>query len=211
MSDTSPQETFFTRSRRSSVFESGHKAKLPFSKRTILISIGILILLGMVIFSIFASNNEDATENESPLPTQSALPTEEATPTIEEATPTEEITPSPTLKTSVTPTKSTSSSSVDKATGLDRADLTIEIQNGSGVAGAATKASTTLKDLGYDVLSTGNADNFDYESTVIKVKSSKKNFLELLKKDLSDDYTIDETSSSLTGSEADAVVVVGKT
>ena len=74
---------------------------------------------------------------------------------------------------SLSPTKTTTST-IDKATGLDRANLTIAVKNGSGVTGAAAKASNFLKDLGYTVSSTGNADNSDYENTVIEVKSTNK-------------------------------------
>lgn len=192
-------EPFFQRSRRSIVYESGHKARPPINKRVILIAAGILVLILLVIFAVFASDNgeENLEEAESPVPTQEAFPTDEPTPTVE-ITPTEEVTPTP-----------LASNNKDSDTSLDRSSLTIEIQNGSGVAGAATKARNILEDLGYEVLSAGNADNFDYETTVIKVKSTKKNFLELLEGDLEDDYTIEETSTSLTGTVADAVVIIG--
>ncbi len=102
-----------------------------------------------------------------------------------------------------------SKKSVDSDTGLDRADISIVIQNGSGTAGAAGKASTLLQGLGYTIQSTGNADSYDYEETVIEVSATKKNFLKLLEKDLSSDYTIGETSSTYTG-KGDALIIIGK-
>ena len=219
MSDENPQEPFFQRSRRSYVYESGHKPNTPISKRTLLIGVGIAILVILVIFSVFASSNKTtdipeitptpAIEIPTPTPIQSE-PTEIPTPTVKQSpTPTAKTTPTPTPKTSVTPTV-TSGSSVDSATGLDRANLTIAIQNGGGVPGAATKASNFLKSLGYSIASSGNADNFDYGETVIQVKSTKKAYLDLLKKDLSSEYTIGEATFDLTDSTADAVVIVGK-
>lgn len=100
-----------------------------------------------------------------------------------------------------------STSSVDKATGLDRADLSVTVLNGSGVPGAAKEVADLLEGLGYEIESTGNADTTDYEKTEIRVSSANKKFLDLLKKDLSDDFTIGTTSS--TYKDGDAVVIVG--
>lgn len=216
MSEDISTETFFRRSRTAQNLNGSHKPKIPLTKRAILITLGILILVSLVIFAGLASKNngENETIESQPTPTEAPTPTEEPTPTLAELTPTPKTSPSlspktspsPTPKTSVTPTKSTSPTS----TGLDRASLTIEIQNGSGVAGAATKVSDILKDLGYEISSTGNADNFDYENTVIQVKSTKKAYLDMLKKDLATDYTIGEATADLTGSSADALIIVGK-
>lgn len=41
--------------------------------------------------------------------------------------------------------------------------VSIQIMNGSGIAGLAGKAAQDLKDSGYTSLSMGNADNFDYQ------------------------------------------------
>ena len=101
-------------------------------------------------------------------------------------------------------------SPVDKS-GLDRSKLSIAIQNGSGVEGTAGKAGNILKDLGYNVTSTGNADNYNYKGVTIKVKKEKGNFLGLLKKDLSKNYTVSATSSDLpSSSPPDAVIIIGK-
>ena len=57
-----------------------------------------------------------------------------------------------------------------------------------------------------------NADNFDYDKTVVKTTSAKSNYLNLLKKDLSGSYTIGTASADLNPSEANyqAIVIVGK-
>src|SRR3989344_5334750 len=114
-------------------------------------------------------------------------------------------------KVEVTPTPTPKADPVDKATGLNREDLTIEVQNGGGVVGAASKGADFLKSLGYHVASTGNADNYDYENTVIKVKSDKSKYLPLLKKDLSANYSVGTSSEDLSASSsADALVIIGK-
>ena len=85
------------------------------------------------------------------------------------------------------------------------------MQNGSGVVGAAKKAADALKELGYGISSTGNADNYDYTNVTIQVKSGKSNFLSLLQKDLGSSYTVGTASADLTvTSSADALVIVGK-
>lgn len=178
----------------------------------------VLILLGVAIFagSRFLGNSSDEKITPTPAPTTVFEPSETPAPTTN-ATPT----PAKSSKTTPTPAKTSASvtpkptsvpgSSVDKATGLDRASLSVAVQNGSGVKGAASGTADDLKTLGYNVVSTGNADTFDYQNVIIKVKSSKAKYLPLLKKDLSGSHTIGESSSDLSASEsADALVVIGK-
>lgn len=126
-------------------------------------------------------------------------------------------TPSPTPEETVEPTpsatpKPTPTSSIDKTSGLDRAKLSVSVQNGSGVTGAAAKASDLLKSLGYNVVSTGNADNSNFTNLTIKVKPASKDYLPILNKDLSSNsYSVGTTSSDLTATaSADALVIVGK-
>lgn len=101
-------------------------------------------------------------------------------------------------------------SPIDKS-GLDRSTLLITVENGSGAEGVAGKAATILKDLGYNVPSTGNADNYNYTGVTIKVKKENSNFINLLKQDLSKDYTFSKTSSDLSpDSPTNALIIVGK-
>lgn len=140
-----------------------------------------------------------------------STPTPTPTPIVTVATPT--ATPTPTVNPSLTPTPvvSPTINPIDKTSGLDRSKLSVTIQNGSGAAGVAAKGVTTLKDLGYDVVGSGNADNFNYTSVTIQVKSSKSDFLNLLKKDLGFSYTIGAATSDLPDSfSSDALVIIGK-
>jgi len=101
-------------------------------------------------------------------------------------------------------------SPIDKS-GLDRSKLSITVVNGSGVEGTAAKGATILKDLGYNVVSTDNADNFNYKDVTIKVKKEKSDYLDLLKKDLAKEYTIRTSSSDLSStSSTDALIIIGK-
>lgn len=212
MADESNQETFLNPSRRSYVYESskGNGSK----KRVILIIIGVIILVALVAYAVIATGGKGESEiNLTPAPTQPLVET--PTPGTETPTPTEaEETPTPSAKatptTKVTPTPGKGTPTPTTTGGLERSNLKIAVQNGSGVAGAATKMSDALKKLGYDVVSSGNADNFEYAETEISVKSTKKTYLDMLKGDLSDDYTIGSATSDYTGTDADAVVIVGK-
>ena len=182
-------------------------------KKAILFLLLLIVIAGLAIFGTmrFLQARDDALEA---IPTPTAdfnIPTEPPEPTEEpEPTSSESATTTPTVKTSATTTPKPAGASIDKTTGLDRSKLTIEVQNGSGTAGAAGKMQTALEDLGYVVSKTGNADNYDYAKTVIQVKATRKSYLPLLEKDLGSNYTIGSTSATMTTSTADALIIVGK-
>jgi len=50
---------------------------------------------------------------------------------------------------------------------VQRSEVTVEILNGSGIAGMASNLENELVDLEYQVASVGNAENYDYTNTVI--------------------------------------------
>lgn len=171
--------------------------------RFIFLVLIILAVVGFIGFRYFAFKNntsESATVTPTVIPTEIVFPTD--TPMPQE---------SPTPEPSKTPTPKPTVNPVDKATGLDRSTLSIEVQNGSGEVGVASKASDFLKSLGYKVVSIGNADTFDYQGTSVFVKDSEAKFLPLIKDDLSKQYTIGSTSATLSASSsALARVIVGK-
>lgn len=135
-------------------------------------------------------------------PTPTLIPTDTLTPSL---SPT--LTPAPTN----TPTPKPTSDPVDSTTGLDRSTLSVTIENGSGEVGVAGKGSDYLKGLGYNVTGTANADNFDYTNVTIQVKSANSDFLDLLKKDLGFNYTIQTATSDLPDSfSTNALVIIGK-
>lgn len=173
----------------------------------------VLLLLGVLGYGgyktmgskvlIGKASSPSVTPTEIPIPTDSPTPN----PSIS-ISPQTSKTPTPKPTTSVL--GSTSSSTTDKATGLDRSKLTIEVLNGGGQVGAASKASDYLKSLGYKVVSSGNADTFDYEKTLVGVVSAKAKYLPLLKKDLSSSYALGTQTATSSSSTADAVVIIGK-
>lgn len=176
------------------------------SKRFLFLIVAIVIIL-IIIFAgnkLLGSKNKKENTKITPTPTEFQIPTDTPEPSLSEE-------PTSTPKPTSSPTPKPTSNPIDKTTGLDRSKLSVEVQNGSGEAGVAAKGSGILKDLGYNVTSTGNADNFDYSSVTIKVKSSESDYLSLLKKDLSANYTVGATSSDLSASSsADALVIIGK-
>ncbi|MCX5801015.1 MAG: LytR C-terminal domain-containing protein [Candidatus Eisenbacteria bacterium] len=46
-------------------------------------------------------------------------------------------------------------------------DIRIEVQNGCGTEGVAEEVGSCLRDAGFDIVGTGNADAFDYEHTLV--------------------------------------------
>src|SRR3990172_10486275 len=128
--------------------------------------LAIIILIGGLIF--FVTRNSSSEEQKTiDLPQSSSEPTSTPTPTL---TPEAEKTPTPT-------------------TATKKSELRVAVQNGSGESGVAAAASAVLKSAGYSVISTGNADNYDYTGVTIQIKSSEKSFLNGLEEDLSSDYT----------------------
>ena len=180
------------------------KKRLPSRALFLVVVIIILILIIFAIFRSFFASSSNESISPTPTTTEFQFPTD---------VPEESLTPeiSPEDEVTKTPTPKPTSNTVDKESGLDRSELSVAIENGSGIGGAAGKATNILKSLGYKVTSTSNADNFDYENLTIKVKSGVSKYLSLLKKDLSDDYTIGQTSSDLSASSsADALIIIGK-
>ncbi len=177
------------------------------SRRLVLILFLLIIIVGGVVASksYFGVAGEEEKITPTPTLTENNIEFIIETPTLKDATET------PVPQATATPIPKPTIDPIDKETGLDRSELSIEVQNGSGVTGAASKASETLKGFGYKVSSIGNADNTDYENVTIKVKSQKSKFLDLIKKDLGFSYTIGSASADLSDdSSTDAVVIVGK-
>lgn len=92
-----------------------------------------------------------------------------------------------------------------------REDLKVQVLNGSGVSGLASKAKTLLEGLGYKDVAVGNADKSDYEETQIQIKDSVKDFVNVLTSDLSKSYTVSKESKTLSStSKFDIIITLGK-
>jgi hypothetical protein len=155
--------------------------------------IALLVIAGVVGGLYLLGRNKNTDKKSQVSVTKAPTPTE---------APTE--TPSATPSGSVTPSVSPSGTSSK----LDRSKLSVAVLNGSGVPGAASKTSSALKSLGYTIGATTNADKFTYTGITVLVKKAKKDYGDLLKKDLSDQgdvtVTVDDTIPT------DAQVIVGK-
>ncbi len=94
---------------------------------------------------------------------------------------------------------------------VDLSAYSIEILNGSGVAGVAGSEQGALEADGFNVENTGNAATQDFTETAIAVKSSvSEAFMEKLKTSLSERYVVDSTVGELEDdNEYDVVVTIG--
>ncbi len=110
--------------------------------------------------------------------------------------------PTPTASSSATPSPTPS---------INRADITVEILNGSGIKGAAASAEKVFEDLGYTVERVGNADKSDYEESVVLVKSDADESLsELILSDIKDSYTASISATLQSSATVDVRFIVGK-
>ncbi|PIV01178.1 hypothetical protein COS54_01480 [Candidatus Shapirobacteria bacterium CG03_land_8_20_14_0_80_39_12] len=94
---------------------------------------------------------------------------------------------------------------------ITKKDLKVSVLNGSGIAGLASKAKAFLEGLGYQVVYTGNAEVFTYETTEVSIKEDKQMFLADIVKSLSEKYTLSSKNPTLDPkSEFDIVITLGK-
>lgn len=185
------------------------REKKPFPRKLVFLLLLFLLLMagGIAGVRYFAMQNSAETlvsPQTSPSATASPTPSLIPTPSEEAAvSPATSATPKATAKISPTKAAGTTTSST-------RSSTTVSLLNGSGIAGAAAKVSATLKDLGYQIGTVGNAGTFDYKDLSIQVKKGKTSLLTQLKQDLKE-YTIGSSSATLAESNAaDAIITVGK-
>lgn len=112
----------------------------------------------------------------------------------EEVTPTQEFEPTPTPEEA------------------ERDAFDIEILNGSGIAGEAGRAQELLEGDDFVVISTGNADTYDYEETVIQASSDVPDeWIDQLIDTLEENYTVQTRVDDIDGAtDADVVVIIGQ-
>lgn len=101
---------------------------------------------------------------------------------------------------------------IDKTTGLDRKNLLVVIENGSGKFGKGSQLVNILRDFGYTVIKLAKADKSDYEDLTVKMKKEVWDYRGLLERDLQlASYVIATISADLLETESvDAVVIVGE-
>lgn len=94
---------------------------------------------------------------------------------------------------------------------VDLSAYSIEILNGSGVAGVAGDEQDALEADGFSVENTGNAENQDFTETTISAKSSvSPEFIQKLQDSLSSRYVVsDDTDELDLDNDYDVVVTIG--
>lgn len=180
-------------------------SKKRISKRVALFGIFfviILLLLGSVAYFVTSGNAPDEEDS-----TSITLEEDSGDDVIAEEEPTEE----PEETEAPTPSKSPTKAPVEDDEDTPASSGSVAVQNGSGESGVAGAAAEIVREAGFTVASTGNADNFDYTDVTIQVKNSKKSILADLEEALSKDYAIGDTSTDLPEATSyDALVIIGK-
>jgi len=95
------------------------------------------------------------------------------------------------------------------ASPIPKEEVSIEIQNGTGISGAAASLESDLKTLGYSDITASNAENQDYTATQVTFSTSlDQTNVDTITNELEDVYqSVDvSTSSSQT---ADVVIITG--
>lgn len=93
---------------------------------------------------------------------------------------------------------------------LNRAEISVEVQNGSGKPGAAKSASEKLKSLGYNVVKTGNAAKSDYKNTEISLSPDVASVSGLLLTDIKSQFPASTVAGDLSTSDVKVRLIVGK-
>ena len=94
---------------------------------------------------------------------------------------------------------------------IDKTSFKIQVLNGGGTPGAASKMKSALEDKGYTVSGTGNTDDYTYTTTEIHGKPTMTDAIANIQADLSGTYTIGTAAADLpASSSADIQVIVGK-
>lgn len=108
-------------------------------------------------------------------------------------------TPTPTPTSAPTPTPTSS---------IERSNFKVRVLNGTTKAGAAGALADKLKELGWQILSTGNATNQNTAKTTIKAKEATVSAI--LVTDIKDDYQATVAADLKASDRADAEITIGK-
>lgn len=85
--------------------------------------------------------------------------------------------------------------------------IRVEVLNGMGEKGAASRAAERLRDMGFDVVYFGNASSFDRETTSVLLRSDRLNEVRRLADSLGVDSLVDRPDPDL---YLDGTVILGK-
>lgn len=118
-------------------------------------------------------------------------------------------TPTPTFKTEPIQTPSVTSTPVASSAPVKKDDVSIEIQNGTGITGEAKLLQDKLKVLGYSDITVGNASSTDNtDTTVTFAKTLSQTVQDEIKKELEKTYKTVTVKTSST-QKTDVLVLTG--
>jgi hypothetical protein len=113
------------------------------------------------------------------------------------------VTPTPSLTPTLTPTPTIDSN-------LKRSNIKVSVQNGTDKAGYAKEIASFLEEKGYKNVARGNADKSDYENTIIKIKTTAKNYLPLLQQDIKEKLNTPKVEVLDESDKYDIIIILGK-
>ena len=87
------------------------------------------------------------------------------------------------------------------------ADVAVEVRNGNGQDGAAAKAAASLTQTGFKVVSTGEADTFNYDHTVVRYAPGRQAKAALVRSTLDAGAVVESDPTLVT---ADVTLIIGK-
>lgn len=96
---------------------------------------------------------------------------------------------------------------------VDLTELSVQVLNGSGIAGQAGVVKDLLVEAGFDAdnIKTGNADNYDYTKTIVSLNSSVPDSVYTTIRTELVDYQVSQGDPLTTTSDYDIVITVGVT
>ncbi len=161
-------------------------------KNTSLVYVGVFagaLLLMLGGFGIFSQLNKDSQGSEGDLAADT------------------EVTLPPAV---LSESESEESTASEEPAEVEKEKLVIRIENGAGVPGIAGEAQTFMEEKGYVIDSIGNAENSDFEVTVIRLKKSASAYQDMLLEDLSTDYKAEVQLDLEDSSDYDALIIIGQ-
>lgn len=91
---------------------------------------------------------------------------------------------------------------------LEREEISLDILNGSGVAGLASSTANEFRELGYEIVEIGNAENI--VENELYVNPEVEGLIEILMEDLEEKLDISSVSGELEDSTASARIILGE-
>ncbi len=169
------------------------KEKQTSLKLIFLITVITALIVGFVsggVYVYFSGVTNLQKPNAVPTSTPSLIP---------EPTPTPSATAGPTVSPSPKPTEK-----------IDLTAYKVSVLNGSGKIGGAGKVSDLLKKEGFTVTNIANAARYDYTDTIVQVTEEVPgSVVDLIKKALSDNYSVKIGDKLGSTSKYEIVITVG--